>query len=203
MPAFTDAERRAIRDALLDEGRRLFTTVGLRKTSLDELTRPAGIHKTSFYAFFPSKEALYLELLAQEGPGVQARTVEHALTATDPAEALRRFLTSITAELTTNPVVRRLVSHPDELRMVARKVGPEQLQSAADALAPMVDFVEREQRAGRIVDRDARVIVGVLRAVTMLTLHRDDIGSDIYDAVLELVIELLADGLTTREGEGS
>ncbi len=38
---------------------------GVRKTSIDELVREAGISKGSFYRFFPGKEALALEVLAR------------------------------------------------------------------------------------------------------------------------------------------
>lgn len=48
--------------------KRLFTAQGLRKTSLDELVAPTGIAKSSFYAFFDSKEALYLELMLRQAP---------------------------------------------------------------------------------------------------------------------------------------
>ena len=62
-PAFSTEERARITRVLMDNGQRLFTTQGLRKTSLDDLVRPAGIAKSSFYSFFDSKEALYLELM--------------------------------------------------------------------------------------------------------------------------------------------
>ena len=69
MPTPFSAEERArITERLLETGRRLFTTQGLRKTSLDDLVAPAGIAKSSFYAFFDSKEALYLELMLRQAP---------------------------------------------------------------------------------------------------------------------------------------
>jgi AcrR family transcriptional regulator len=60
-PAFTEAERARITQLLLDTATHLFATQGLRKTTLEDLTAPAGIAKTSLYSFFPSKEDLYFE----------------------------------------------------------------------------------------------------------------------------------------------
>jgi AcrR family transcriptional regulator len=200
-PSFSEAERERIRGLLLDAGRELFSTRGLRKTSMEDLTRPAGIHKTTFYSFFGSKEELYLELLGLEGPGVRER-VNKALggAADGPREALRRFLRAVVDELETNPLVRRLVTHPEELEMVASRARPEDLEAKAAALLPVREFVEEGQREGWIVSGNPEAIVGAIRAVTMLTLHRRDIGEEVYPEVLETIISLVADGLTRVGG---
>lgn len=51
---------------MLSEGRHQFETAGLRKTSVEDLTKAAGIAQGSFYMFFASKEELYYELLLEE-----------------------------------------------------------------------------------------------------------------------------------------
>ena len=61
--AFSEEERSQITEQLLDTATHLFSTQGLRKTSLEELTAPAGIAKSSLYAFFDSKEDLYFEAM--------------------------------------------------------------------------------------------------------------------------------------------
>ena len=52
-----------IRKDLLDEALRCAVTVGIRKTSVEQLTEAAGIAKGSFYKFFPSKELLFFAVL--------------------------------------------------------------------------------------------------------------------------------------------
>lgn len=51
-------EQLHIRKRLRESGRRLFATFGVVKTSIDQLTREAGIAKGSFYKFHDSKERL-------------------------------------------------------------------------------------------------------------------------------------------------
>lgn len=58
---FTDAQRISIRERLLSSAMNHARKTGLRKTSLDMLAADAGIAKSSFYKFFPSKEQLFLE----------------------------------------------------------------------------------------------------------------------------------------------
>ncbi len=44
----------------------MFSSVGIKKTSIEELSAAAGLSKGSFYTFFESKEAMVLELFEQE-----------------------------------------------------------------------------------------------------------------------------------------
>ncbi|MBR5302405.1 MAG: TetR/AcrR family transcriptional regulator [Clostridia bacterium] len=59
---FTDEQRMLIRSRLLESAQRHALQEGVMKTSLDTLTSEAGISKSSFYKFYESKEALFLEV---------------------------------------------------------------------------------------------------------------------------------------------
>ena len=45
--------------ALLKETRHCAVTLGMKKTSVDQLTKAVGIAKGSFYKFYESKEMLF------------------------------------------------------------------------------------------------------------------------------------------------
>lgn len=62
---FTKDEEERIRAALRHAGREIMGLRGVRKTSIDELVRQAGIAKGSFYRFFSSKEALAIDIIAE------------------------------------------------------------------------------------------------------------------------------------------
>ena len=61
--AFTDYETEQLRKALLKETRRCAVTLGMKKTSVDQLTKAIGIAKGSFYKFYESKEMLFFAVL--------------------------------------------------------------------------------------------------------------------------------------------
>lgn len=61
--AFTDEQNERIRKDLIREARRCGITVGMRKTSVEQLTEAVGISKGSFYKFFDSKELLFFAVL--------------------------------------------------------------------------------------------------------------------------------------------
>ncbi|MBB4915341.1 TetR/AcrR family transcriptional regulator [Streptosporangium saharense] len=195
--AFTTEEKTHITRVLLDAGEELFTTQGLKKTSLDELVASAGIAKGSFYAFFDSKESLYLEVMLRRAPQVAAR-VATALTGPPGEESLVAVMRAITGVLTDDPLYRRLLARPDELEAVTRRVGPEQIARVTPQIVtPLLDYLAEGQRAGVVVtDIPPETLVGVIRGVGLIVLNRDRFGPA-YEQVLEATIRTLARGMLT------
>ncbi|MEU7002968.1 TetR/AcrR family transcriptional regulator [Nonomuraea sp. NPDC046570] len=192
-PAFSEAERVRITEQLLDTATRLYSTQGLRKTSLEELTAPAGIAKTSLYAFFASKEDLYFEAVLRQSAEIRRRVIDEGLNrGTDTRDALRRFLRATVAELDTNPLYRRLMSHPEEMEAVAARLTPERMAMAAGG--PTADLL---RFLGDRLEGDPEVLLGVLRAVLLPVLHAGHLGADIYPAVMDRLIDAVTEGLTS------
>ena len=61
--AFTEDQNETIRRDLICEARRCGVTIGMRRTSVEQLTNAVGISKGSFYKFFPTKELLFFAVL--------------------------------------------------------------------------------------------------------------------------------------------
>ena len=62
MPKFSKHEKQLISQKLLTVAEKLFCEYGLKKVTVVEITKAAAIAKGSFYAFYPSKEHLYVEI---------------------------------------------------------------------------------------------------------------------------------------------
>jgi AcrR family transcriptional regulator len=196
-PPFSAEDRARITEQLLDAGRSRFTAQGLRKTSLDDLVAPAGIAKSSFYAFFDSKEALYLELMLRQAPQLHDQLAVVLDQAENARAALDGFLRATVRMLEHNPLYRRLITHPEEMQAVARRMGPDELARARQ-LMPLPGFLEAARGKGQLIDADTDELLGVLQAVLLLPMHRQDIGEQRYPAVLDRLIDIVATGLSKR-----
>jgi len=193
--AFRPDEKDRIVRVLVETAERLFATQGLKKTSLDELVQPAGIAKGSFYAFFDSKESLYLEVMLRRAPQVGAGLTE-ALAGPVDEENLVGLMRAITDVLVDDPFYRRLLTHADELAAVTRRVGSEQLERVTPQIVrPVLDYLAAGQRAGVLVDDiTPAALLGVMRSVGLLVMNRDRFGAE-YDEVLDATIRTLARGM--------
>ncbi|MEV0198956.1 TetR/AcrR family transcriptional regulator [Nonomuraea sp. NPDC050691] len=194
--AFTAEDRERITASLLDTAEELFATQGLKKTSLEELVAPSGIAKGSFYAFYDSKEALYKDVMIRRAPLIGGR-LAGALSRPPSTEAVAALIRAATEVLTGDPFYRRLLTHPDELEAVARRVGPAEIAQVTPHLVqPLIRYFAKGQADGVIVPGVApEILVGVVRTAGLVVLNRDRFGAD-YQQVLDATIDALARGLT-------
>jgi TetR/AcrR family transcriptional repressor of mexJK operon len=66
---------RAKRDQILDGARRVFLRDGFAGASTDDIAAEAGVSKRTLYAYYPSKEDLFVEVLSRltlENPQIRA-----------------------------------------------------------------------------------------------------------------------------------
>lgn len=200
---FSDADRARIREALLAAGHELFSRHGLRKTTIADLTDEVGIAPSTFYQFFDSKADLYVEVLEREGTKMVARVLDASFERyDDPGRAIAAFLDTLVDEMESNRLVRRLLVDRDELDRLRNAVGEEgRAASRQESIAYILPYVEDWYENGQVRGPDPETIASAIRAVSMLALHREDIGEDRYEATMDLVIEAVAAGLVRPEGD--
>ncbi len=194
-------DRQAVHRALLESGRELFSTYGLKKTTVDEIVRKAGVAKGTFYAFFPSKEQLFFEIMLEEEQ-IRERLVKqqylHAETARD---GIRGLIREGLREVAANPILSQLYRE-GTYEILMRKIDPEKIREHARKDEEETrGFITSLQREGLLTDEPPEVITGLLRALFLLTLHTREIGEDLFPRVMDLLSRITADGLTTEEGK--
>lgn len=72
--AYSEEEREQVRRDLIAGGLELMTRQGILHTTVEQIYKKAGISRTFFYTFFPTKEDLIVEALYLQQP----RIVEYA-----------------------------------------------------------------------------------------------------------------------------
>ena len=70
--AYSEEERAQIREKLIMEGLALMAKQGIQHTTVEQIYRQAGISRTFFYSFFPTKEDFVLETLYYQQPKIIA-----------------------------------------------------------------------------------------------------------------------------------
>jgi len=198
MAGFTDAERERVRRDILDAGRDLFARHGLDKTTIADLVEPAGVAPSTFYQFFDSKEACYLEILRREGEAIVGDLVAETLGADgpdDPEVAIRQFLHRLLAVTEENPLVRKLLMEGERDRLVDAMPDDDVAAARDDKFARYAPFLAAWQDEGVVRDGDPEALAGAMLAAGYLVLHRDELG-DRYETVRDALIEVVAAGLT-------
>jgi len=198
MPApFPPHERDRINETILAEARALIPVLGLRKLPIEMLTTKAGISKGAFYTFFDSKEAVFAEILSREGPGIAERVLAPLHDSSLPVrEAFTSFLRGLMDEYDTNPVLKRLIEHPEELAAVNQRLGPKRVAAKAElGFKPLLAFLHKARERGDLAHDNIEAVLGTIVALPHLILHKGAAGMSDWPATRDLLIEIVAKGL--------
>ena len=199
---FTEREKEVIRTKLLEKGKELFEVLGVKKTSVKELTEEVGIAQGSFYIFYNSKEELCFEIIEQEELKLKKALVEYLSSQESVTrKVFKDFLMLAFSMIDKSPLIKGLLIN-NEYENLVRKLPEEKImahiEQDQDTLAPLV---KHWQEMGYMISVDPKIISGAVRALFMLTIHRREIGAGIFNDVLELWCECFAKGLIQEEGD--
>jgi len=200
MSGFSDDERDRIREGLLEAGREQFSTFGIDRTRISDLTDEVGIATSTFYAFFDSKEALYLEVLGRE----QRRVAEGFEAAITDAPDLRAEVAAgfghFFSELESNDLFYELIVM-DDIQPLFSSASESELESFyREQLGVLEPHIHRWIEADEFRVDDPTELLGIFRLLAFTVLAKErfrDIDTDVsgIDAAHGTLVETIADGL--------
>ncbi|MBY0030867.1 TetR/AcrR family transcriptional regulator [Priestia aryabhattai] len=195
MPKFTEQEKEHIHQSLMEKGRELFIQYGLAKTSIDDIIQVCGIAKGSFYKFFQSKEELYFEILKNEEEVRETVLNELFRENLPPKELLTSFFHTSFKFVEDNPFLQRVFQN-DEHERLTRKLPQQMMKFNKWQTQRGIDAIQILMERGVLPQENPEVIVGVIQAIMMLRLHKEEIGTDLFPKVMDKLIDYVAIGLT-------
>jgi AcrR family transcriptional regulator len=178
MRAFSDEEKTRIRQDLIRSYESCLNKYGLQKTSVDEIVELAGISKGSFYLFYQSKEALFVDVL----DSVQERVVSAAYGVTplsSTRQTMKEILRCIYREIKKTPWVLSLDSF--EYERLLHRLPPELLERhmSRDSL----DVAQVAEHFGIKFTVPVETATAVVRILLYPILAGDKIGPRVDEAV--------------------
>ena len=182
--AFSQEENALIRQSLLAEGRRCAVTVGMRMTSVEQLTEAAGISKGSFYKYFESKEMLFLAVLEDIHTEVYqvARDALEAGRDLPPEDCAAETLLAACRCLSETGAMRFLeVDAADLLRRLPPRLKAEHYHDDETHIRALLEESGLSPRGG------TELAAATVRGLVLTVSHREQIGEQ-YPKVLETLV---------------
>ncbi len=182
--AFTDYEAEQIREALLEEARRCAFTLGMRKTSVEQLTQAVGISKGSFYKFYESKELLFFAIL--EGIHTELYEVaEKTLlknTALPASKRTAKAILDVCKRLSDTGAMTFIENDADTL--LRRLPEPIKKEHYHDDETHIRELLEK---SGLTPKGGTELTAATVRGLILTVSHQEQIG-ELYPQVLETLV---------------
>jgi AcrR family transcriptional regulator len=192
---------RAVREQLiLDVAGQVFARSGFHAGSMDEIASLAGVSKPMLYAYFGSKEGLYLAYIDRNGRELLERLLGAAGTLQSPVERLRARITEFLAFVE---------EHRDGWTVLFREAASSQPLAdqvavlrgqITDAVRRMLDSPVPPALDDSDADAIAHMIVGAGESLANWWLDRPEIGrDDAAERYVELVQAVVGAALRRNE----
>ena len=182
--AFTDYETEQLRKALLKETRHCAVTLGMKKTSVEQLTKAVGIAKGSFYKFYESKEMLFFAVL--EGIHTELyRVADQALHRNGGMPTSERAAEAVLAVCRRLSDTGDMVFIENDAKLLLQRL-PDDIKN--------VHYHDDETHIRQLLEkydlmpkRGASLAAATVRGLILTVSHKEQIG-ELYLQVLETLV---------------
>ncbi|WP_292388639.1 TetR/AcrR family transcriptional regulator [Methanosarcina sp. UBA5] len=201
MRSFTDEEREIIRRKIIDRGKDCFAIYGIKKTSIEDLTKDLGIAKSSFYSFFNSKEDLFLQIFKEEREALKDSLLENSFLKyrTEPDKAVRAYLHYLLNIVNNHPIWKKIFIEKEYVELTIFLSSEEKIRNIhRENVAMILPFFEEWADAGLLINKNARILAETTCAVFSLTRFRNEIGDEDFPEIMDFFIDLLAKSIVKR-----
>lgn len=180
----TDKEKEYITRRLKEEARKCMLTFGIKKTTVDELIKRVNIPKGTFYLFYESKELLLFDAINDMHDEVQNTLLTELTKLSDDltVEKLTDFFVNIFEEV--NDILSIMIDK--DLDLLIRKLPEDKVKEhlTKDDLSIEKLFETLPLKEGK----DLAAFSGAFRGIFMTLLNKREIGEEIFENALRLMI---------------
>lgn len=160
------------RRQILEGARQAFGRLGFDVASMNDVTRAAGVSKSTLYVYFRSKEDLFTALISEQREAYFERIEKIFTDPTHPAETLQTYGTALATMLTSAQVMRvnrtviSVVSRMPEMGLEFFKKGPQR------AITLLSSYLASAVETGHLAIPDTRLAAHQFNELAMAGLFR-------------------------------
>lgn len=197
--SFTENEREYIKRRLKEEAKECLNLYGIKKTTVDELVKRVNIPKGTFYLFYDSKELLLFDVINDVQDEIQSHIISElqVLNGNIDSEELTELLFMLYKKVENTFLLNILTN--GELELLMRKLPLDVVEK---------HFVQDDMIIEKILrviphkpDLDIKHFSGALRGIFLSMLHKREIGEDVFDGSLKLMIRGIAIQLMEEQND--
>ncbi|MBP2549967.1 AcrR family transcriptional regulator [Neorhizobium galegae] len=151
---FAAGEDPVKREQILDGAKRIFMSTGFDAASMNDITREAGVSKSTIYVYFANKDELFAALMEREKARL-AQSLQDILTGVDDVEdGLFRFGVGFATHVTSNDTIsamRTMIGVAPRMPNLSQRFFRDETLNVRTVLE---NFIERQVERGALATDD-------------------------------------------------
>lgn len=191
---FSEKERELKRELILDKAEELFVKYGFEKITIQDITVAANIGKGTFYSFYKSKGALFVDIYVREWKKLQKYLVEKYKKMNGNLEDLVvLYIRENRKNLLENPILR-IIYNRDTLKHISDQYGTQGLIDFSELnKSVLIELIGHWLKNKEIeLNISEEILSGMMRSLSYLIYHKDEIGENIFEEVIQTFIDAIS-----------
>ncbi|MFT3983098.1 MAG: TetR/AcrR family transcriptional regulator [Lachnospiraceae bacterium] len=177
-------------------GKELFEEKGFKDTGVSEIMKCAGMAAGTFYNYYDSKDALFMEIYNEENAKLKRRILDSLDPEGGPMEIMQELIMKNQQGMAENPILREWYNRDIFQRLEQSFREANGLDHVDFLYDSFIEIVRDWQIKGKMrSDINAEIIMAIFSALVNVELHKDEIGLQFFPKVLDYLAEFTMAGL--------
>ncbi len=185
-PIFSSEDKEKIKQELLTTGMSVIKEKGIKKTSIDEITKRVGIAKGTFYHFYPSKQRFIMDIITTYG-NRQLEKFKKRIASIDTMELEELFMWYRSIRIDRdNPLFYMKPADGKWLRDNLPKEYIYNEQHDLDVARLLLSKVSNVRK-----DIDYAVVANMPKLIFLAMEHREELHQEVLNKNIEMMLTIL------------
>lgn len=189
--AFSEDEKTIVRKKLIEAAKACLATTGIKKTTVEELSRAAGISKGAFYMFYDSKEILFLDALESIQTKIHDTLISEVKQHKNKRDGFIQVIKRMFIDF--RPILNVLSN--DEYEILLRRVPQERIKQHIEIDDKASQLLSEELSGNRV---NPELLSAALRMLMLGMLHQNEVGPH-AEGAFDYLLEAVADKIFSEE----
>lgn len=171
-------------------GKEIFSQSGFKDTSVAAITRAASMATGTFYLYYPSKEALFLEIYNEENVALKRSIMANVDLNAEPMSTIQNIMQLNYVGMMANPILREWYNR-EVFSKIERSFREANGLDQVDFLySEFIEIIKAWQSNGQLrTDIPADMIMAIFHALIVVETHKEDIGIQYFPKLIEHLAE--------------
>lgn len=185
---------------LFNAARTLFLEHGFKKTNIAAITKQANVAVGTFYKYYDSKEQIFYEVYQAENEAAKHRIVSQVNTNQSPKDIIKQFIKAIIQTSEQNAILAEWYRNTEVSQLIMEYDKNKDGWQNSFVYSFLIENIQRWREIGQFrQDIDMETTLALFNALVVVDNHKEEIGTGNYPQMLEILADMIVDGLSTKE----
>ena len=186
-------------EQIIESARELFIKYGIKKTSMDEIAKNAGITKKTVYSYFTSKDELILYFIKEELNNMKEIVEEYENKECDFFDNVHEGLCKILKYKKENKLLKAFIQEAENTNLKMLKENLNQLDIQTKQY--IKEVIQKASDAGHIIVKNIDIVTFLIYKMYIALLFDWDKENEKLDEkeIADNVLQILRNGLINKK----